>query len=83
MFQNATATNAYPITTFTYLIVYTHQLNSVKGTALANFIWWLVNDAQSGVGVLGYVPLPASVVSIDDATIKLMTYNGHQLLTSS
>jgi len=83
VYHNSTAANAYPITTFTYIMVYTHQADSVKGTALANFLWWLVNDAQTGVSTLGYVPLPQSVVSIDDATIKLMTYNGQQLLTSS
>ena len=49
VFHNATAADAYPITTFTYLIVYTDQTDSVAGTALANFLWWLVNDAQSGV----------------------------------
>jgi len=83
VFHNATATNAYPLTTFTYIIVYTHQTSSLKGAALANFLWWLINDAQTGVSKLGYVPLPESVVAIDDATIKLMTYNGNPLLTSS
>jgi len=81
--NNSTATSAYPITTFTYIMVYTHQTDSVKGHALANFLWWMINDAQSGVTKLGYVPLPASVVSIDDATIKSMTYNGQPLITSS
>ena len=76
---NATATNAYPITTFTYLIVYAAQTDQVKGQALANFLWWIINDEQSGVSKLGYVPLPASVVAIDDAAIRLMTYNGSPL----
>jgi len=81
--HNATATGAYPITTFTYLMVYPVQTDQARGQALANFLWWIVNDAQSGVTKLGYVPLPPSVVAIDDASIKLIKYNGQPLITSA
>ena len=36
----------------------------------------MVNSGQTLGEGLGYVPLPANIVAIDNATIKLITYNG-------
>jgi phosphate transport system substrate-binding protein len=79
IYNNTAATNAYPITTLTYLLVYQQQTDQNKGTALVNFIWWLVNSAQTAGADLGYVPLPANVVAIDNTTINSITYNGQPL----
>jgi phosphate transport system substrate-binding protein len=79
IYNDTKDTTIYPITTFTYLLVYQAQTDQGKGTALANFLWWIVNSAQQGGTNLGYVPLPANVVSIDDTTINSMTYNGTPL----
>jgi phosphate transport system substrate-binding protein len=69
----------YPIVTFTYLLVYQHQTNLAQGAALVNFLWWIVNHGQEYGVPLGYVQLPASVISLDDNTIKSITYNGVSL----
>lgn len=79
IYSNATATYAYPITTFTYVLAYQQQTDKAIGTALVNFLWWIVNSAQQGGVSLGYVPLPANVVTIDDATINSITYNSQIL----
>jgi phosphate transport system substrate-binding protein len=81
IFTNTTATNAYPITTFTYIMVYKGQTNQVTGQALVNFLWWIINTNNAAAGGLGYIPLPASVVAIDDATISSMNYNGQAFTT--
>jgi phosphate transport system substrate-binding protein len=83
IFHNSTATLAYPITSFTYLMVYRQQTNQAIGQALANFIWWIVNTAGPHSAPLGYYPLAPAVVAIDDATLKSMSYNGQPLITSS
>jgi len=83
IFNDTKDTIIYPITTFTYLLVYQAQSNQNTGTALANFMWWVVNTAQQGGTSLGYVPLPSNVVAIDDATINMMTYNGTPLHTGT
>ena len=80
---NMTVTNAYPITTFTYVVAYQQQTNQNAGQILTNFLWWIVNTGQQAGVNLGYIPLPASVVTSDDATIKSMTYNGAQIYTGS
>ena len=79
IYNDTAATDAYPITTLTYLLVYQQQTDQAKGTALVNFLWWVVNSAQSAGANLGYVALPANVVAIDKATINSITYNGQPL----
>lgn len=83
IYNDTAASNAYTITTFTYALAYQAQTDQTKGTALVNFLWWLVNSAQQAGSSLGYVPLPSNVVAIDDATINSITYNGTPLHTGS
>jgi phosphate transport system substrate-binding protein len=70
---NAPGAQSYPITGFSWIIVYQHQSNADKGEALANMLWWVTHDGQSYSAALTYVPLPGSIVSKDEAQIKSMT----------
>jgi phosphate transport system substrate-binding protein len=79
IFNDTQAPEAYPITTFTYALLYEQQSNQMQGQALVNFIWWIVNSGQSAGKTIGYVPLPANVVQIDDTSLNSITYNGTQL----
>jgi phosphate transport system substrate-binding protein len=84
---NAPNATAYPIVSFTYLLVY-QELNVVPGmtqgkaTALVQFLWWVVHDGQQYSPSLEYVQLPTNVVQIDETTIQSITYNGQHLPTS-
>jgi phosphate transport system substrate-binding protein len=79
----------YPITTFTYALVYQDLSGSYAGTSQAQatatvyFLWWIVNSGQGGGGNIGYPPLPANVVSLDDTTLKSITYNGTPVYAGS
>src|SRR5208283_488772 len=82
---NEPGANSYPIVTFSYIIVY-QDLSVVNGeslakaTALVNFLWWEVGaTAQATAGGLSYVPLPANVVTLDEVTIKSITFNGQPI----
>jgi len=74
---------AYPIASLTYLLVY-KELNVVQGMtqakakALADFLWFIVHSpgGQDLAPALGYVPLPSSVTTINETTIKSITFNG-------
>jgi phosphate ABC transporter phosphate-binding protein len=78
--------NSYPIVSFTYIIVY-QQLNVRplmtldKAKALVDFIWYMVHEGQSAGASLNYATLPASIVTIDETSIKSITYNGQSLPT--
>jgi phosphate transport system substrate-binding protein len=84
---NAPGEQAYPIVSFTYILVY-KELNVITGmtqakaTALVQFLWWMVHDGQQVGPALEYAPLPSNVVSIDEASIQSITFNGQQLPTS-
>jgi phosphate ABC transporter phosphate-binding protein len=80
IFNDSSAATIYPIVTMTYALVYQEQnysgYSQADATATVNFLSWIVDSGQSlGTG-LGYVPLPANIVAVDDATLKLVTYNG-------
>jgi phosphate ABC transporter phosphate-binding protein len=76
IYNDAAATNIYPIATLTYALVYEQQSSYTEGAALVNFTSWIVNSGQTDGQGLGYVPLPANIVAVDNATIKLITYDG-------
>ena len=81
---NAKGLDSYPIVSFTYLLEY-KELNIIPGMtlakakAIADFFWFIVHDGQSQGPSLGYVPLPATVVTIDETSIRSMTFNGQTL----
>jgi phosphate transport system substrate-binding protein len=84
IFNDTSATTAYPVTTFTYLVTYQKQTTSMAQAELvANFLWWVVNKGQQAGTKIGYIPLPANVQAIDNATIKSITYNGAPLTIGS
>ncbi|MDQ2642698.1 MAG: phosphate ABC transporter substrate-binding protein PstS [Myxococcota bacterium] len=53
---------AYPIASYTYLLVYEKPRDAEKGRALARFLWWALHDGQRYAEQLDYAPLPASVL---------------------
>ena len=84
---NAPETNAYPIVSFSYIIVY-KELNVIPGltqndaTALVQFLWYVVHSGQDQAPTQAYAQLPANVVQIDEATIQSITFNGQTLPTT-
>lgn len=84
---NAPGQQAYPIVSFTYLLVY-KELDVIPGmtqataTAEVQFLWWVVHDGQQLSPTLEYVALPPSVVKIDEISIQSITFNGQHLPTS-
>jgi phosphate ABC transporter phosphate-binding protein len=84
---NAPDTNAYPIVSFTYLIVYKElnvlsDMTNEKATALVQFLWYVVHDGQNLAPGLSYAKLPSNVVQIDETTIESITFNGQHLSTT-
>jgi len=82
--NNTQARGAYPITSFSYILVYKElnvlpNMNEATAKALVDFLWWAVHDGQDYAADLYYVPLPSSVVAHNEATIRLITFNGQQI----
>jgi phosphate transport system substrate-binding protein len=60
---------AYPISAFTYLLVYKDQTDATKGRALVDFLKWATTDGQKYAPDLHYAPLPENIVKADQAKI--------------
>lgn len=73
----------YPISGFTWIIMYADQSDAAKGQALVEAVNWLIHDGQQYGADLNYAPLPESVV--EKAAAKLATVNagGQPLLTAT
>jgi phosphate transport system substrate-binding protein len=73
---------AWPISTFTYLLVWHDAPDATKGDALLKFIWWAEHDGQKLAASLDYAPLPKPVVRKIEATLKQMTVAGKAVLAA-
>jgi phosphate transport system substrate-binding protein len=73
---NAPGATSYPISTFTYILVWQKQSDQKVGSDMAQFFWWIVTKGQSYGPTLFYPKLPDLVVTIDESLIASMTYNG-------
>jgi phosphate transport system substrate-binding protein len=58
---NSTAVNAYPISTFSWLVM-PSALDSAKNTAATAFLEWMLTSGQRECSALGYAPLPKNLV---------------------
>ena len=76
---NASGAGAYPIASFTYLLVYQEQADGAKGKELVNFLWWATHEGQQLAKQMGYSPLPAEVVTKAESKIKSITAQGKPL----
>jgi phosphate transport system substrate-binding protein len=67
---NAPGKTAYPISSFTWLLIPTPAKDPKKGKIIADFLDWMVTDGQKMTSQLSYAPLPESVVEKVKAAIK-------------
>jgi phosphate transport system substrate-binding protein len=67
---NAPGKTAYPISSFTWLLIPEQSKDPKKGKILADFLNWMVTDGQSMTTQLSYAPLPANVVEKVKVAIK-------------
>jgi phosphate transport system substrate-binding protein len=77
---NSSAEAAYPITGYTYLLVYADAKDPTKGEAIAKFLWWALHDGQKFAESLDYAPLPAKVITQVEARLKDLSAGGKKLL---
>ena len=76
---NAAGPQAYPISSYTYILVYKNQKDAAKGKALVDFLWWGIHDGEAFAKELLYAPLPADIVKRAEAKISSVTANGAAL----
>ena len=71
---NAPGKGVYPISSFTWLLLYENPKDKMQSKAMVDFMKWALTDGQKFAADLGYAPLPAEVVKLEMdalATIKV------------
>jgi phosphate transport system substrate-binding protein len=60
---DAPGADSYPISSFTWILVYQHQRDAVKGKKLVDFLNWALTDGEKEAPTLDYAPLPAEMAT--------------------
>jgi len=82
--SNTDAKNGYPISGFTWALIYKEQ--NYKGRSkdraekVVNLLWWNIHDGQKYCNDLNYAPLPAAAVTVAEKILKSATYDGKPIL---
>jgi phosphate transport system substrate-binding protein len=66
---NAPGTDAYPVSSFTWLLLYEEPRDKAHGKVMTDFLKWALTDGQKYCAALGYAPLPANVVKMEMAAL--------------
>jgi len=67
---NAPGKDAYPVSSFTWLLIPEKSKEAAKGKILADFLTWMVDDGQKMTADLTYAPLPGNVAEKVKGAIK-------------
>jgi phosphate transport system substrate-binding protein len=76
---DAAGKDAWPIASFTYLLVPRDARDAAKGAALLRFLWWAAHDGQRLASPLDYAPLPPAVVEKVSAKLRGLTVQGRPI----
>lgn len=60
---NARGADSYPISSFTWILVYQHQTDAVKGKKLVDFLNWALTEGEKVAPTLDYAPLPTAMAA--------------------
>jgi phosphate transport system substrate-binding protein len=69
---NAPGKNAYPISTFTWLLIPDKIDDATKKKSIKDFLAWMMTAAQADAPALSYAPLPKPVVAKEQKQIALI-----------
>jgi phosphate transport system substrate-binding protein len=67
---NEPGPQSYPVSGYSWALLYAHQPNAVTGTALVNLVDWLTHAGQTVAGANYYVPLPSAIQALAQATLE-------------
>jgi phosphate transport system substrate-binding protein len=69
---NAPGKNAWPISTFTWLLIPSEWSDAGKGKAMTDFLKWMLTTGQKDCAELDYAPLPKEVVAKEEKQISMV-----------
>ncbi len=73
---NSTGADAYPITTYTFLLLYKDMPDCAKASAIVRWYRWALTKGSDDAKALNYAPLGSDVVKLVDDRLKTLTCGG-------
>jgi phosphate transport system substrate-binding protein len=73
---DAPGPDAYPISSFTWILVYQHQRDPVKGKKLVDFLNWALTYGEPEAASLDYAPLPSELTPKVKAKVATIDFAG-------
>ncbi|HKV70021.1 MAG TPA: phosphate ABC transporter substrate-binding protein PstS [Gemmatimonadales bacterium] len=73
---NAAGPEAYPISSFTWMLVHKDYDDAAKAKAIVAYTWWALTAGQARAEPLGYAPLPKAMQPWLEARLKTITAGG-------
>lgn len=84
---NSPAADAYPISSFTWIIIYKelkyNNNSEAKAKQLVNLLWYVTHDAQQYCEPLQYAKLSDKAVAAVEAALKSVTFDGKPVMTEN
>jgi len=81
---NTDAPDGYPISSFTWILLYKEQNYDSrpedKAKEVVKLVWWMTHEAQQYAAPLIYAPLPKEALKVVEANLKSIVFNGKSLL---
>ena len=62
---NPPGDNVYPISSFTWLLLYENPKDKAQSKLMVEFVKWALTDGQKFASELGYAPVPKNVVDLE------------------
>ena len=80
---NAPGDNAYPISSFTWLLLYENPKDKAMAKTMVEFVKWALTDGQKMVSALDYAPLPKATVAKVEQALRGITVGGKSVIASN
>jgi len=70
---NQPGADSYPISGYSWALMYTHQASQATGQALVTMLDWLTHDGQAYAAANSYVPLPPGIQQLARTMLQQIT----------
>jgi phosphate transport system substrate-binding protein len=72
---DAPGADSYPISSFTWILLYQHQRDATKGKKLLDFLDWALTTGESEASSLDYAPLPSDMAAKVKARLATVSFS--------
>jgi phosphate transport system substrate-binding protein len=81
---NTDAPDGYPISSFTWILLYKEQnydnRPEAKAKEVVKLVWWMTHEGQQFAAPLMYAPLPKEALKVVEANLKSIVFKGKSML---